>query len=351
MTPIKEYFQNILNQYEIWKTNQMFYHNKTCSPDLHYFLQLPSYHYQDVESINSCDQSVIVINNLTESIHSDKYFRRYNQNKHYIILTGGTWDKDKHNIGIKNYDIMYYCFFLVEMLDTYMSPHRFCFYLDKNYDFKYPKDYVFCSTIGNVRHERDKVIDAISRNIEYKNYILRYSGENLGIPNDHLDVVNFVKGEFDPYTALIPEYYHNVSQTLPIDMYNSAYLNLVVETDIDWQDSFFITEKTVKSLITGMPFIIVSTPLFLKNLQDLGFRTYNTLWDESYDEETDSVKRINKITQVLQKLNTFDWQEHKNQLKEIADHNLRNMLNSDKILNEFFENFEKIVEKINECRC
>jgi len=346
-----ESFKNILNQYEIWKTNRQFYKTQISTVDLEYFLRLPCYHYTDVDAINNCNSDIIVIDNLTESIHSNKYFFRYDQNKYYIILTGGTWDKDKQDIGLKNYEIMYYCFFLIEMLDTYMSPGRFCFHLDKNYKFEYPKNNIFCSTIGNVRTERDKVVNAIINNVKYKNYILRYSGKNLATPGDHLDVLTFSLGNFDPYTNIIPEYYHSVSQTLPIKMYNDCYFNFVVETDIIYQDSFFITEKIMKAIITGIPFIVMATPFFLKHLHHYGFRTYNTLWDESYDNEIDTDNRINKITLLLQQLGSFDWQAHQTQLKEIADHNLRNLLNSDTILNDFFEKFEHTIEKINERRC
>lgn len=344
-------FKYILDQYRIWKDSRLFYKNQTSTVDLSHFLQLPCYYYTEIDAINNCDSDIIAIDCLTESVHADKYFRKYNRDKYYVILSGGTWDKHKNDIGIKDYEIMYYCFFLFKLMDTYMSPHRFCFYLDKNYKFEYPKNNIFCSTIGNVRTVRDKVVDAVIKNVEYKNYILRYSGENLGALSDHLDVMNFVKGEFDPYTPMLPEYDHNVSQTLPIEMYNNCYFNLVVETDIMQKDSFFITEKTMKAIITGIPFVIISTPFFLKNLQSLGFRTYNTLWDESYDNETGPYTRIDKIAHLLNQLGSFDWQASRFQLQEIANHNLRNLLNSNTILNDFFEKFEHTIEKINERRC
>ena len=140
MNTVEKYLDNILNQYQIWKSNKSFYANQTQFVDLDNFLKLPCYHYTDVESINQCSSDIVVIDNLTESIHSQHFFCKYDKTKYYVIFTGGTWDKDKHEIGIKNYDIVFYCFFLFELIDTYMSPHRFCFYLDKNYSFNYPKD-------------------------------------------------------------------------------------------------------------------------------------------------------------------------------------------------------------------
>ena len=122
----------------------------------------------------------------------------------------------------------------------------------------------------------------IKRKQDNKKSIVRYSGQNIGIDCD-LDVLNFKKGEFDPYTPILGQYYHNVSQSIPIQIYNQAYVNLIVETDAKFNHTFFLTEKTIKVLSCGMPFIILSTPKFLENLKKLGFKTYSSLWDESYD--------------------------------------------------------------------
>jgi hypothetical protein len=129
------------------------------------------------------------------------------------------------------------------MADTYLSPNRFCFYLDKTYEFEYPKPCIFTSTVGNVRTQRDYFVNLLKEKITYNNFILQYSGETIGVDVSHLDVVNFKKGEFDPYTSILEKYYHNVSQTLPLAIYNQSYFNIIVETDIDYTDNFFLTEK------------------------------------------------------------------------------------------------------------
>ena len=50
------------------------------------------------------------------------------------------------------------------MADTYLSPNRFCFYLDKEYKFDYPKKHIFASLIGNVRSERTYLVDKLVNN-------------------------------------------------------------------------------------------------------------------------------------------------------------------------------------------
>lgn len=337
-------------QYNVWKSKKIFYDNSNIV-NLENFLNLPCYHYTDIKNINKSCNDTIVIDNITESIHSYGYFSMYDSAKHYIIFTGGMWDKEKCDIGIRSYDIIHCWTFLYQMIESYQTPYKFCFYLDKNYDFNYPKRNLFFSTIGNKSLERDVLVQKIITNLDMKNCILRYSGDNLANPSDHLDVIKFERGNFDPYTEILPEHYHNVSQSLPIKIYNECYFSLVVETDLDYQNSFFITEKTMKAILTGIPFIVLSTPYFLEMLRSVGFKTFNTLWDESYDSEPNFGKRTDKIISLITSLSDFDWFKHRFELENIANHNIKNMMKLNKLSDIIYKSFENIVEDYNDSRC
>jgi hypothetical protein len=63
-----------------------------------------------------------------------------------------------------------------------------------------------------------------------------------------------------------------------------------------------LTEKTFKPICLRMPFILAGTQGSLEYLRSYGFRTFGDLWDESYDDEPDDSKRIEKIAQVLELL-------------------------------------------------
>jgi hypothetical protein len=205
---------------------------------------------------------------------------------------------------------------------------------------------MFTSTVGTARKERDYFVNTLNEKIEYNNFILRYSGENFGIDASKFDMINVQKGEWNTYTVLLEKYYHDLPQTLPIDMYNQSYFNLVVETDIDYVDTFFLSEKTVKPLAIGMPFVIVSTPNFLKNLQGLGFVTYNQLWDESYDSITNYQDRINAVVNLCNELRHFDWEANKDLLNNIRLKNQSNFLYLNKLTNQQFKNFENVIKKL-----
>lgn len=325
---------NLIADYKIWRDHQKFYNkadfaNVTCDR-----IGIPCFHYLDIDQINACPNPFIIINNLTESLHSAKWFRKYRLDRQYLILSSGQWESDQIDWSF-DYVNINFNWFLLEMADTYLSSRRFCFYLEKDYIFG-PKPWIFISTTGTARPERSLLIDSLKRDISYTNFNIRYNGKNIGM--DHaLDVVDMTTEKFDPYTSLLEQHYHNISQTLPLNWYNQAYVNLVVETDIDYQHSFFLTEKTIKCLITGMPFVVYATPFFLQNLHALGFRSYGDFWDEGYDLETDMLTRVKKIVDLMNRLKEFDWSNHFADLAKIAAHNRTTFFRLNHLTNSNFE--------------
>ena len=344
MNLVKDVMYDFVEEFSTWVTHQQTVYNIDHIKEFEYFCDLPCYEYTDVSVINSCQDNVIVIFNFTEGLHSKHYYSKYNNNKHYIIMCNDIWNTDKVNIGIDNYTVIYWPYFLFDIITTTFSTYKFNFYFNKLYDFVYPKPNYFVSTTGNVRPERTYFLEQIIKDIPYKNYIFKYSGEDFGNPSDHLDLLTFKKGEFDPYTPYINnEHYVNVSQTVPVNLYNSAYFNLLVETDVTLEHNFFVTEKTIKCLITGIPFVVLSTPYFLKQFHELGFKTYSTVWNEDYDNIEDFETRVSAIKDLVHSLGLIDWNKHREELQNIAAYNVRNFLNLDKLATSCFN---KLIEEI-----
>jgi len=65
-----------------------------------------------------------------------------------------------------------------------------------------------------------------------------------------------------------------------------------------------ITEKTFKPICQQMPFMIASAAGSLEYLRRYGFWTFGSVWDESYDEETDDILRLEKIAALLRDLDS-----------------------------------------------
>ena len=74
-----------------------------------------------------------------------------------------------------------------------------------------------------------------------------------------------------------------------------------------------------------MPFIVIGNPYILKRLRSLGYKTFDTLWDESYDEEFDCHKRMEKVVKLVEDISKKYTTEQLNNLieenKDILEHN------------------------------
>ena len=116
-----------------------------------------------------------------------------------------------------------------------------------------------------------------------------------------------------------------------IPQYRDSFVSVVTETfffnkdeiDTPWNDiqpiPAFVTEKTEKCFSALHPFIIISTPYFLKYLKELGFKTFDKWWDESYDNELDDTIRLHKIQEILLEISKWDNYKCMEVLYEMQD--------------------------------
>jgi hypothetical protein len=85
-----------------------------------------------------------------------------------------------------------------------------------------------------------------------------------------------------------------------------------------------ITEKTFKAIALEMPFVLVAPAGSLEYLRSYGFQTFASVFDESYDCETDDIRRIEKVTALLKDLDNLTVKErqqlHRHMLP-IIEHN------------------------------
>jgi hypothetical protein len=70
-----------------------------------------------------------------------------------------------------------------------------------------------------------------------------------------------------------------------------------------------LTEKTFKAIALEMPFVLVAPAGSLAYLREYGFRTFAGIFDESYDDETNDFRRIEKVSQLLKDLNNLSAAE------------------------------------------
>jgi hypothetical protein len=60
-----------------------------------------------------------------------------------------------------------------------------------------------------------------------------------------------------------------------------------------------ITEKTFKAIALEMPFVLVAPAGSLAYMREYGFKTFGDIFDESYDTETDDIKRLERVVETL----------------------------------------------------
>lgn len=122
-----------------------------------------------------------------------------------------------------------------------------------------------------------------------------------------------------------PESYVDTNRSL-LKHYDRFSIELVCETYTQG-NTFFPTEKTVRPIMAGKPMLVYGPQYFLARLRTMGFQTYNTLWDETYDLYS-GAERWQRMQAVMQSLNQKS-QDERNQLLSrahvIALHNRQHL--------------------------
>ena len=118
-----------------------------------------------------------------------------------------------------------------------------------------------------------------------------------------------------------------ISQLVPTNIYNSAYISIIAETEVmTLPDTFFISEKITRPLLVGHPFVVFGCTGYLQCLRDLGFQTFSPWLDESYDLVTDTNKRIASIVDSVKQfaqLNDLQRQQACAEMQPAVEHNRR----------------------------
>jgi hypothetical protein len=107
-----------------------------------------------------------------------------------------------------------------------------------------------------------------------------------------------------------------------------SLLYLVTET-VATGRRHHLTEKTFKPIALGMPFVIVGTCGSLEYLRSYGFRTFEGIWDESYDLAEDDVRieRIASLLRSLDELPATTKQQLFESAHEVIEHNWNHFYN------------------------
>lgn len=89
-----------------------------------------------------------------------------------------------------------------------------------------------------------------------------------------------------------------------VELFLNSYCSIVLETHdgVCQPSSYFLTEKTVRPIYWGHPFVILSHMGDLGRLKQQGYETFKDYCDEAYDQEIDWKLRIKKVCDALEQL-------------------------------------------------
>ena len=119
--------------------------------------------------------------------------------------------------------------------------------------------------------------------------------------------------------ALSIKFYHNIFSKFCIE----------VVTETDPFSNWWFTEKTARCLCAGKPFVLLAGQHSLKNLKRMGFETYSTVIDESYDSELTPSLRTTAILKSLKEL--YDSPNRQSLIDQMYSIAQRNMVNFRKL--------------------
>jgi hypothetical protein len=117
------------------------------------------------------------------------------------------------------------------------------------------------------------------------------------------------------------------------DFTQKSFCFVVTETCF-WERKCHLTEKIFKPIVSRMPFILVGAAHNLAYLKSYGFKTFDSWWDESYDNITDPIERLTAIGNLLKNICNYELDKLSDLLTEISpvlDHNFK-LFNSQEFL-------------------
>ena len=105
-----------------------------------------------------------------------------------------------------------------------------------------------------------------------------------------------------PFTAdTLSDDEHNIHTMHVREHYTNSYLNIVLEShmDVDQSNGVFLTEKTFKPIKHAQMFVIFGAQGSLQLLRDMGYKTFEHVIDNKYDDIENTTERWKKAMDTV----------------------------------------------------
>ena len=319
---IKIAFVNHLNSYE-----------PLDSEELRLYQEIDGCRFShEIGQLKTLSDLVVAFDNEMQPYHYD-IFQQHQQPNVCWAIPGHVNDQqlvDPNNIILWNHHV-----------DTMVDPYcdRLLHKL-KELDHSTPKPMCFDALLGQPRAHRDFVYDTIQFQNLQKQILTTYM--NWGrrgrlLINNHFKENFEWEPDIENFDSTVTNSTNSVqyqgcqialSRILPIQVYNRTAYSIVAETGLDNRYSFF-TEKTAKPMMARRLFVMFSGYKFLQNLRNLGFQTFDTVIDESYDLMYNDNDRWSAAFEQVQRLCKMDQSEVFAKIAPAVEHNFHLVMNTD----------------------
>lgn len=299
---------------------------------------------QEIEKVLADERPVVGID-LREGLKEASLLNKLPTHKHYIIFSG-SHPSAPPNITV-DHTLICYESILGDMFELHLNPRSPFFYTNRFYNFDQHKSLHFVHFSAVPRAHRVQMAQWLTQSTN-KNFVFRLNGKDHGQPANDLDDIDFSTSGSDiaqwfEQSAMHTQHPHlHIVGRIPVNMLNQARFNLVLESDFEFA-VHYTTEKVIRPLILGMPFVLGSSAGHLGRLHQMGFKTYSDLWDESYDQELDGDRRLRQVFETVRQLFEFDWDRHREHLQSIGAHNQAQFARLGPWFDKEFQLFEQAI--------
>lgn len=115
------------------------------------------------------------------------------------------------------------------------------------------------------------------------------------------------------------------------DDYASTEFEVVLETLFD-DDRLQLTEKILRPIAVGQPFLLVATHGSLEYLRSYGFKTFDGIIDESYDAIEDPLARLSAVVAVMKEISCWHGNDKNKKMaaiNQIVQYNRQHFFSKD----------------------
>lgn len=212
-------------------------------------------------------------------------------------------------------------------------------------DYKHYRPYEFLFLNGRLRPHRKALIDGLRNNglLDHALWTNLGSVVEMGFTSAlttlHTEHIRTLPPEYEieravtnlnsiPGTGFVKhELFGNTWGDAIINhkCYTDSWFSLVTETIFDYPHTFR-TEKIYKPILMAHPFVVAANRGYLKDLRNVGFKTFGHLIDEHYDQIDCPHTRIERIIDTVRGISLMGAAEFWEASRDICKYNQQHLV-------------------------